>query len=88
MSTAPSTAKLLVGIVNAEFRVRADIPEDLRGEFLAPGAIHPAVVRFSNCSGEIHPDTAPDLRGLAFRVQSPAGTQDFLATNHPANRDC
>ena len=78
-------AKLLVGIVNAEFRVRTDIPEDLRGEFLVPGASHPAVVRFSNCSGEIHPDTAPDLRGLAFRVQSPAGTQDFLATNAPAS---
>jgi Catalase len=78
-------AKLLVGIVDAEFRVRPDIPEDLRGGFFEPGASYPAVVRFSNCSGEIHPDTEPDLRGLAFRVQSPAGTQDFLATNAPAS---
>jgi catalase len=78
-------AKLLVGIVNAEFRVRTDVPEELRGEFFEPGASYPAVVRFSNCSGEIHPDTEPDLRGLAFRVQSPAGIQDFLATNAPAS---
>ena len=77
-------AKLLVG-VNAEFRVRADIPEDLRGEFFEPGASYPAVVRFSNCSGEIHRDAEPDLRGIAFRVRSPVGEQDFLATNAPAS---
>lgn len=78
-------AKLLVGVVDAEFRVRADIPEDLRGEFFVPGASYPAVVRFSNCSGEVHPDTEADLRGVAFRVRSPAGAQDFLATNAPAS---
>lgn len=78
-------AKLLVGITDARFRVGAAVPEDLRGDFFEPGASYPATVRFSNCSGEVHPDAEPDLRGIAIRVQSPVGAQDFLATNAPAS---
>ena len=44
-------------------------PPDLRAGFAQPGASYPTVVRFSNASGIAQPDTEPDLRGVALRVQ-------------------
>ncbi len=44
------------------------------------------MVRFSNASGTGQPDTKPDLRGMAVRVQvSPEESHDLLATNFPVS---
>lgn len=79
-------AKIQAGITNAEFRVAADVPADLRSRLFEPGATYPATVRLSNCNGLVEPDSARDLRGLAVRLAVDEGTlQDFLATNAPAS---
>ncbi len=74
------------GIDNAELRMSEEIPELLQVAFLKPGAVFPAIVRLSNASGKVQPDTDKDLRGLAFRVDAPGlGVHDFLATNGEAS---
>jgi hypothetical protein len=78
-------AKILAGVTNAEFRIVPDLPDDLRGDFFRAGANYPATVRFSNCSGEVQPDSHKDLRGVGIRVSSQHGSQDFLVTNAPAS---
>src|ERR1044071_4384704 len=61
--------KMLAGIRNAEFRVSPGIPEDLRAGFLKPGAVYPAIVRFSNAGGFIREnDSEADLRGAAIKL--------------------
>lgn len=76
-------AKILAGIVGAEFRVSPDIPSDLAVGFLAkPGEVYKAHIRFSNAgSRSRQDDTYPDLRGAAVRVRTEQGEQDFLMTN-------
>lgn len=76
-------AKMLAGIKNAEFRVSSGIPEDLRVGFLKPGAVYPAIVRFSNAGGFIRADDSEDdLRGAAIKINPPEGAEhDFLMTN-------
>jgi hypothetical protein len=76
-------AKILAGIVGAEFRVSLNIPSDLAVGFLSePGKVYKANVRFSNASGEFKTnDAAPDLRGAAIRVLTDRGDHDFLMTN-------
>jgi catalase len=74
------------GITNAEFRVRQDIPEDLRIGLFQPGATYQTTVRFSNASGAIQADTTADLRGVALRVVTDQGNvQDFLMTDAAAS---
>ncbi len=75
-----------VGITNAEFRVRQDIPEDLRIGLFQPGATYQTTVRFSNASGTIQDDATADLRGVALRVHRDQGNvQDFLMTDAAAS---
>jgi Catalase len=76
-------AKMLAGIKNAEFRISPGIPDDLRVAFLKPGAVYPAIVRFSNAGGFIMPDDSEqDLRGVAIKIHPPEGAEhDFLMTN-------
>lgn len=74
-------AKIHLGVTNAEFVVRDDIPEELRVGFLQPGASYQSSVRLSNASGKIQPDTKKDLQGLACKVDTLDGDHDFLATN-------
>jgi hypothetical protein len=72
-------------------RVLPDLPEHARqGLFAKPGE-HRAYVRFSNGSGALVPDRAPDLRGLALKVLDVDGpkalgdarTQDLLMIDTP-----
>jgi hypothetical protein len=75
------------GCVQAEFRVLADIPTELRvGIFAVPRA-YQAWIRFSNGSGTPQPDSSGDGRGMAIKLmgveQSPSTTQDFVMINHP-----
>lgn len=76
-------AKILAGIKNAEFRISSGIPNDLRAGFLKPGAVYPAIVRFSNAGGFIRTDDSEeDLRGVAIKINPPEGRDhDFLMTN-------
>ena len=65
-----------------------DLPGDLRHGFAQPGRTYPAIVRFSNAAGTGQSDAAPDLRGVALRVQvSPevAESHDLLMTNFPVS---
>ena len=76
-------AKMLAGIKTAEFRISSGIPNDLRVAFLQPGAVYPAIVRFSNAGGFIRmDDSEADLRGVGIRINPPGGAEhDFLMTN-------
>jgi catalase len=79
-------AKTHAGIVNAEFRVPREISGDLATGVFVPGAVHRALVRFSNAAGTIEPDSRRDLRGVAIRVVGEdGGSQDFVLTNAPAS---
>jgi catalase len=82
------------GVVRAEFRVNADVPQDLKhGVFAAPKT-YEAWVRFSAGSSGIQSDRRPDIRGMAIKLMNVAGqklipeeasatTQDFLMANSP-----
>jgi catalase len=74
-------AKIHAGITNAEFRIAANLPPQLRGGFFTAGKTYPTTVRFSNAGGRVRPDSEKDLRGIALRVETENGMQDFLATN-------
>src|SRR5215213_7791929 len=78
-------AKSTLAVEDAELRF-LDIPPELRVEFAQPDAAYPTVVRFSNASGSGQPDSKPDLRGVALRVQvSPDRQYDLLMTNFPVS---
>ena len=63
-----------------------DLPGELRVGFAQPGHAYPATVRFSNANGSGQPDSKPDLRGVALRVQvSPEESHDLLMTNFPVS---
>lgn len=63
-----------------------DLPDDLRAGFAQPGRTYPVTVRFSNAEGTGQPDSKPDLRGVALRVQvSPEESHDLLMTNFPVS---
>src|ERR1043165_968535 len=46
-------AKILAGIMGAQFRISNDIPSDLQVGFLIPGRIYQAIARFSNANGRV-----------------------------------
>jgi hypothetical protein len=85
-------AKLHAGLM-AEFEVLPDLPVHARyGVFSVP-RVFPAVVRFSNGTPRLQPDTRHEPRGIAIKLvgapgrkllkgQEDAVTQDFLATSH------
>jgi Animal haem peroxidase len=75
-------AKATLAVDDAELRFRDDLPADLQAGFAQPGAAYRTIVRFSNASGSADPDFAPDLRGVALRVEVDDETShDLLATN-------
>lgn len=79
-------AKILAGIVGAQFRVSPDIPSDLSVGFLGEkpenNDFYETTIRFSNASSRFRDDdTLPDLRGIAIRIKTRQGDHDFLMTN-------
>lgn len=79
-------AKAALGVENARLRFADDLPAALRGGFAQPGADYPATVRLSNASGMRGPDGAPDLHGIAVRVQVTGDeSHDLLATSFPVS---
>jgi len=82
------------GCVRGVFRIRDDVPVDLRhGVFHRPGQSFQAIVRFSNSSETIAPDGNVAARGMAIKLLDVDGTpaipgtdhrcQDFLTVNLP-----
>jgi hypothetical protein len=78
----------------ASFTVLPDLPEYARVALFAEAATYPAYVRFSNGSGAVQSDRAPDARGVAIKLVGVAGkkvirgmenaqTQDFLLIRTP-----
>jgi hypothetical protein len=79
-------AKATLAVDDAELRFRDDLAEDLQVGFARPGAAYRAIVRFSNASGSAEPDHAPDLRGVALRVEvDDRRSHDLLMTNFPVS---
>jgi Animal haem peroxidase/Catalase len=79
-------AKATLAVDDAELRFLDGLPADLQAGFAQPGAAYPTVVRFSNASGIPQPDTEPDLRGAALRIQVSDGeVHDLLMTNFPVS---
>jgi hypothetical protein len=83
------------GCVKAEIRILEAIPASLVHGMFVPGRSYPAVIRFSNGSGDAtRADIQRDARGMAIKVYGipgeklvedggQAGTQDFIMINHP-----
>ncbi|HEX5111796.1 MAG TPA: catalase, partial [Saprospiraceae bacterium] len=77
-------AKILAGFTHAQFKILALTVDtnDLAVGFIQPGRIYDAIIRMSNASGESNTDDSkPDLRGVALRINTDEGPQDFLMTN-------
>ena len=62
-------AKATLAVDDAELRLNDDLSADLRVGFAQPGQAYRTKVRFSNAAGSGKPDFAPDLRGIALRIQ-------------------
>lgn len=78
-------AKSTLAVDDAELRF-GDLAADLQVGFAQPGARYRAIVRFSNAAGSDQPDYAPDLRGVAVRVEVDDDTShDLLMTNFPVS---
>ncbi len=80
--------------MRAEFEVLGELPEyAVHGLFAKPGK-YPAVIRLSNGSLDVQPDSKGDIRGYALRVEGLSGpgalgtddvdAQCFLLINHEA----
>jgi catalase len=80
--------------LEAAFTVLPDLPDHAKVALFADPATYPAYVRFSNGSGAVQSDKAPDVRGVAIKVIGVAGkkiipgmedaaTQDFLMIRTP-----
>lgn len=83
------------GCVRAEFVVNPDVLPEARFGLFAEPTTYQAIVRFSNANATPQPDSRPDARGMAIKLQDVPGdrftlagepddrTQDFLMANHP-----
>lgn len=80
------------GCVHASVAIRGDLPAALRHGVFATAHIYRAWIRFSNGSGEIQADNAPDGRGMAIKLTGVPGpklipdekhTQDFVMIDFP-----
>jgi prostaglandin-endoperoxide synthase 2 len=73
--------------VQATFQVLDNLPDPLRAGVFAAARAYPAVIRFSNGSGNPQADWVPDGRGMAIKLLSVPGsastTQDFVLIDHP-----
>ncbi|CAH0353311.1 hypothetical protein AQB9606_03167 [Aquabacterium sp. CECT 9606] len=82
------------GCVQATFTVLDTLPPKLSQGLFATPRSYPAVVRFSNGSGQSQDDRTGDARGMAVKLmgvpgkklledEASAQTQDFIMINHP-----
>ena len=79
-------AKPLLAVDTANLHFRPDLPADLAAGFVRANARYDVIVRISNAANRPGPDNAPDMRGIALRIEVSADEQhDLLATNYPVS---
>jgi catalase len=79
-------AKIVVGVVDAKLRVRADMPADLQVGYFQPRKEYAATVRLSNANGTRRSDFQRDMRGAALRIAvSGSEAHDLLMTSFPVS---
>jgi hypothetical protein len=79
-------AKTLVGVTEARLVVDQTLPAAFRVMHFQPGATLPVAVRFSNASAIPQPDSAPDMRGVALKIQLDGHeVHDLLMTSYPVS---
>lgn len=82
-----------LGLLQAEFTVENDLPNDLRVGIFKEARTYQAWVRFSNSNSNVQSDAKKDIRGIAVKVvgvegekflpQGEVQTQDFLMVSYP-----
>src|SRR5437588_8447373 len=60
-------------LTNATWEVLPDVPPDLAVGPFDPGALYPAIVRFSSATASPRHHTGGDLRGIAIRISGEGG---------------
>ncbi len=79
-------ARIIAGFDAAKLVVDDNIPAALAQGHFQPGAVLPALLRFSNASSLHQADAVPDMRGIAVRLDLGNGQgHDLLATNFPVS---
>lgn len=79
-------AKMLVGVTDAQLIVDPALPEIFCVGHFRPGATLATAVRFSNASAIPQPDSAPDMRGAALKIQLDGhDVHDLLMTSYPVS---
>ena len=76
-------AKATLAVDDAVLRFIDDLPADLQVGFAMPEQTYLTTVRFSNAASSREPDFAPNLRGIALRIQVESTSIDLLASNFP-----
>lgn len=79
-----------IACLNAQFRVHADIPVELKQGIFAEAKTYPAKLRFANATSQ--DDAEKDVRGLSIRLSGVKGEvlwgeqgfQDFILNSYPA----
>jgi hypothetical protein len=69
------------GLIEARFRVSADLPPALRHGVFAPGAEYTALVRPSNSNASPLSDLLPDARGLSIKLMDVADRGGSVLTD-------
>lgn len=79
-------AKTVAGVTNASLIIDRLVPAELAVGHFQPGDSLPVLLRFSNASAAPQGDPAPDMRGLALRIDLPSGgVHDLLLANAPTS---
>lgn len=79
-------AKMVAGVTDARLIVDATLPAIFQVMHFQPGATLPVAVRFSNASPIPQPDFAPDMRGVALKIEPGGGdVHDLLMTSYPVS---
>lgn len=79
-------SKSTLAVEHGRLDVLDQLPAELRVGFAQPGTSLRVLARFSNASGTGAPDFAPDMRGVALRIEVDEKTShDLLMTNFPVS---
>lgn len=75
------------GLVQAEFTVEANLPEELAIGLFSEEKSYPTWVRFSNQDGQINPDIQADIRGMAMKLMGVPGEKLLPAEKDAQTHD-
>lgn len=75
------------GLVQAEFIVEPDLPEELAIGLFSEAKSYPTWIRFSNQDGQINPDIQGDIRGMAIKLMGVPGEKLLSAEKNAQTHD-